>query len=98
MGIPANDIASHVVADNPRVLAAFRGRVRLGILPVSLLMTGRTYFLQRLDRVRLTQQCMSSRYCTCNTESTRQASTPCVLGLVAAHREAAAPASHQQQG
>ena len=37
--------------DNPKVALAFRGRVRLGIMPVSLFMTGRTYCLQRLDKV-----------------------------------------------
>lgn len=35
-----------------QVLLAFRDKIRLGILPTSVLMTGRTYMLQQLHTVR----------------------------------------------
>lgn len=51
-GIPhARNVSKHLAKDNDRVLLAFRGKIRLGILPTSVLMTGRTYMLQRLDQV-----------------------------------------------
>ena len=56
------DICSHTVTNNSRVLAAFRGRIRLGVLPVSVLMTGRSYCLQRLDRVMRIPAFLGSRY------------------------------------
>ena len=56
-GIRRDDQKARVTDDNPKVALAFRGRVRLGIMPVSLFMTGRTYSLQRLDKVRKCMFC-----------------------------------------
>jgi hypothetical protein len=39
--------------EDPRVLLLYRRRLAVGILPVHLFMTGRTYSLQKLHEVRL---------------------------------------------
>jgi hypothetical protein len=55
VGMHRTNVSQFLTPDDPRVLLAHRGRVRLGILPIQALMTGRSYCLQRLDKV--------TRYC-----------------------------------
>lgn len=51
MGMHRTNVSQFLAPDGPRVLLAHRGRVRLGIMPIQALMTGRSYCLQRLDKV-----------------------------------------------
>ena len=51
VGMHRTNVSQFLAPDDPRVLLAHRGRVRLGVLPIQALMTGRSYCLQRLDRV-----------------------------------------------
>lgn len=53
VGMHPNNVSKFLAPDNTRVLLAHHGRVRLGVLPVQILMTGRTYNLQRLHQVIL---------------------------------------------
>ena len=51
VGMHRSNVSQFLAPDDPRVLLAHRGRVRLGMLPIQALMTGRSYCLQRLDKV-----------------------------------------------
>ena len=51
VGMHQTNVSQFLAPDDPRVLLAHRGRVRLGVLPIQALMTGRSYCLQRLDKV-----------------------------------------------
>lgn len=57
-GMGRNNASQFLAPDHPRVLLAHHRRIRLGVLPIQALMTGRSYCLQRLDRVTVQQTLM----------------------------------------
>ena len=49
-----DNVTRHLQRGNDRVILAWRDRIKLGVLPASVLMSGRTHCLQRLHEVGAT--------------------------------------------
>lgn len=61
-GINETDMAPHIPEAHPRTLLVANKTLRLGAMPVSRFMTGRTFFTQRLHEARSCLLCISGRY------------------------------------
>ena len=51
-GINESDVGAHVSPRDDRLLLVANRSLALGVMPVSRFMTGRTYCVQRLDKVK----------------------------------------------
>lgn len=52
-GINESDMAPHIPEDAPRTLLVASASLRLGAMPVSQFMTGRTYCIQKLHQASM---------------------------------------------
>ncbi len=56
-GITDDNVETFIAPDDGRVLLVAGRALRLGVVPVSRFMTGRTYCVQRLHQVRDSNRC-----------------------------------------